>query len=57
MFKIFVDDHSPVNPTLQVDQDTWLAKFKALVESDGAGGLGKAYCVVEETGGDKKGKE
>jgi hypothetical protein len=28
-----------------------------MIETDQAGGLGKAYCVVDGTGGDKQGNE
>lgn len=41
----------------RIDEYTCKEEFHKFLDSDAAGGLGKAYCVVDGTGGDKKGKE
>lgn len=48
---------SPISEMLSVDPNTCLGMFKRWLDTDDAGGLGKAYCVVDGTGGDKVGTE
>ncbi|KAF1912093.1 hypothetical protein BDU57DRAFT_523449 [Ampelomyces quisqualis] len=48
---------SPVIESLDVSAQLCLEQFGRFLDSDGAGGLGGAYCVVDGTGGDKVGRE
>ncbi|KAH7381269.1 hypothetical protein DE146DRAFT_637018 [Phaeosphaeria sp. MPI-PUGE-AT-0046c] len=57
---VFKIDSSYANNILEsvaVDEQTCKDQFRSHLESDAAGGLGSAYCVVDGTGGDKNGKE
>ncbi|KAF1850223.1 uncharacterized protein K460DRAFT_350303 [Cucurbitaria berberidis CBS 394.84] len=50
VYKVSVYDNTPLAPRYEITRDMCLEKFKSAVESDAAGGLGKAYCVVDGEG-------
>lgn len=57
VFKIEQGETSNTMELVPVDEATCKEQFRKFLETDDAGGLGKAYCVVDGTGGDKNGKD
>ena len=51
VYKIDVHNNTLLNPLYELDRETCIEKFRSILETADAGGLGKAYCVVDRTGG------
>ncbi|KAH7397347.1 hypothetical protein BKA66DRAFT_408695 [Pyrenochaeta sp. MPI-SDFR-AT-0127] len=57
VYKVSLSDHTLPLARYILTQDMCIEAFRGVLETNDAGGLGKGYCVVDGTGGDKLGVE